>query len=455
MIKLPIYDGGKFWIENFSDLIESERKFTAIVIQEPLKISRESFEIFLSVKGANISHFTLHHKSELSFLPHSESKEFETALKFLPNLEHLELSWYNIELSEKVTMNKLKSLIVCKSDLLKFIEAPKLTKLEIIDNFAYSANQNTVAEYLMKLKNLQKLSLDEGIRFYVCNEIEFPFKLKDLKTFGNPLCQLVQDKPWAANFMMFLRHQRKYLENLQLPRNLPSIFIHEIFTTFENIKWLHLDPHSLPNDAHFFLHLKPMENVWFLKLDHGFGHHGIAEAFHALFPMLKRFELGNDRSKSTNWLRKYYFILTKYHPILEHLNFPRFTFDRDTCDFYLFKKLKSLEIMEICCFGLELIMRYRNLEKLSIESENLIYDFKDVVNFGHLMELQNIKSLKVQGPFFLLKKFYDVIKSDYKNLMTVTFETFDPIISITIEFPDHRKYFNSNIGDAFFEKIRF
>ena len=145
----------------------------------------------------------------------------------------------------------------------------------------------------------------------------------------------------------------------------------------------------------------------------------------------------------------------KLHSNLEHLNFPRFTFDRDTCDFYLFKKLKSLEIMEVCCFGSDLILRHRNLEKLSIKSENRKCDVANVENFRRSIELRNLKSLKVRGSLFLLLAIYDVVEADYKNLSDITFETFYPTKSITIEFPNDQKYFNSDIGDAFFQTIKY
>ena len=62
MIRLPIYDGkcgcfretSRFGVEHLYDLmydlIKSKRKFTSIVFRVPLKISRESFAFFLSVK---------------------------------------------------------------------------------------------------------------------------------------------------------------------------------------------------------------------------------------------------------------------------------------------------------------------------------------------------------------------------------------------------------------------
>ena len=78
--------------------------------------------------------------------------------------------------------------------------------------------------------------------------------------------------------------------------------------------------------------------------------------------------------------------------------------------------------------------------------------------FNRLMELPNLKSLRIRGLLFLLKKFFDVIKVNSKNLTHVIFESNyvifernNAIDCITIEFPSDRKYFNSDIGDAFFE----
>ena len=135
MRRLPIYDinyccsrePSRFWFEYFSDLIKSERKISSIVIRKSLKNSDEIFEIFLSVKGANIRHFSIaQHNADFRLLAHLVPKKIALSLKFLPNLEHLELKCYNMKISENVTMNKLKSLKVIKTDLLKFIERQNL-----------------------------------------------------------------------------------------------------------------------------------------------------------------------------------------------------------------------------------------------------------------------------------------------------------------------------------------
>ena len=226
----------------------------------------------------------------------------------------------------------------------------------------------------MKLTHLENLLVDEVFWLFECKEMKFPFKLKKLRFSGHKQKLLIQrflqniklakHNENLVELMKFLRQQKKSLVNLQLPKCLPTIFIHEIFTTFENLKWLHLDPLSLQNDANFFLHLKPLKNVLFMTLDCGFGNHDVAKAFHALFPKLKSLEL-----KSSAYGKNYYVFLMEFHPNLEHLNFPRLTFERDTCDFYLFRKLKSLEFTEVCDFGLELILRHQTLDKVSFQTE--------------------------------------------------------------------------------------
>ena len=145
----------------------------------------------------------------------------------------------------------------------------------------------------------------------------------------------------------------------------------------------------------------------------------------------------------------------KFHPNLEHLNFPRFTFGRDTSDICLFENLKSLEFEEVCCYGLQFVLRHQHLEKLSFQIRDLERDQKDDVSVYRFMELPNLKSLKVRSSLLSLKKFYDFVKVDYKNLSDVTFETFYPTVSIKIEFPIDSKYFNSEVGDTFFQKIRY
>ena len=456
MIKLPIYDA-KYddkYGEILSDLVNSERKFTSIVMTEMLTITSKYFEqgfkFFLSAKGENIRHFSItSNVIHLRFFSDPSSKEITSALKFLPNLEHLDLSLYLITLSEKVTMNKLKSLKTWNVDLLKFIEAPQLTKLNLTSHLD-THGKNVAVEYLRKLTHLKQLSVDEDLLNFEKDEIEFSFKLKKLKFNGCTHHGLMQDKSLEENSMKFLRQQGKTLINLQIPKGLPLIFIREIFTTFENLKWLHLDPLSLPKDENFYKNLKPLENVWFLKLDCGFGNHGVAEAFHALFPKLKSFKLRG--SANLVFLKSYYVFLMKFHKNIEHLNFPVFIFDRDTRDICLFENLKSLEFKEVCCYGLQFILRHQHLEKLSFQIRDLERDQKDDVSVHRFMELPNLKSLKVRGSLLSLKKFYDFVKADYKNLSDVTFETFHPTVSIKIEFPNDRKYFNSEVYDAFFQK---
>ena len=237
-------------------------------MRETLKTSREYFEQgfknCLLAKGANILHFSIMScLADFRFVSDSDSKEIVSTLKLLPNLEHLKLKLRFIEISEKVTMNKLKSLKTQNVDLLKFIDAPKLHKLGIITNHETHEN-NFVVEHLRKLTNLKQLLLDGDLLNFAKNEIGFSFELKELKFNGCTLNRWIQDKSLVENFMRFLRQQKKTLVNLQIPKCFPSILVREIFMTFETIKWLHLDPISLPTDENFYLTLKPMRNVWFI-----------------------------------------------------------------------------------------------------------------------------------------------------------------------------------------------
>ena len=74
------------------------------------------------------------------------------------------------------------------------------------------------------------------------------------------------------------------------------------------------------------------------------------------------------------------------------------------------------------------------------------------LDIERLQALHNLKTIEVQGPLHSVEEYYKICKSDFKNLSRTSFQigNRDPLI---IEIPNDRRYWNTNIGEQYFEEL--
>ena len=245
-------------------------------------------------------------------------------------------------------------------------------------------------------------------------------------------------------FSKFLKQQEKSLKKIKIKPGNCDLIYKQILTQCDNLNYLCFDCSELPQEESFYLSLKPLENIRTLRINtHDFECVEVAVAFHSLFPKIECLSC-RDYFIVPSYLN-YLEIMADLHPNLDALIICHFA---ALCGNFRFRNLKTLIFGEINEAGLELILKHPTLENLSFGCP-----FSSLPSdIGRLQALPNLKTVWVEGTSHSVKNYYEICKSDYKNLSKASFRiTYqDPLI---IEIPTDRRYWNTDIGKQYFENL--
>lgn len=225
----------------------------------------------------------------------------------------------------------------------------------------------------------------------------------------------------------------------------------QLFTGFKNMRSLHVDLERLPlyESETFWMCLEPLESVKELTLSGGPTKHSVAKAFFGLFPSLESLDMCSTSTKC-KWLPNLMKKLPSYHKNLKHLSFP--TVYAGTPPNLHFKNLQSLTVSKIesTKAWLNFVASHRQLESIKV-LQPVVLSEDDVKLILELPTLRNIEFLGIREQ---LKMIFDIVKVNYKNLHTATFNTgISKAGHLTIYFPFERKAWKPKQYEHFFAVV--
>lgn len=363
------------------------------------------------------------------------------------NLRSLELIGIKISDSDRaITMPLLK-----RFEVGTMLGSKKLPRIEAIDTLTHlNVNGNRPFEdlttFLIKHRNLISLRVRSNALFRdgSLNQVQFKLKHFDI-IWEQPMTKQAED-----NCLKFLELQQHSLEHLGFNLPLTENVHHFAFSQFKQLKSLDINVSYLPSNKFFFQALLPMESVRELKLRGKFQKHEVAKAFMECFPnvtKLDTIELG-----TVLWSSKFLRTYASFQKNIEYLAIPNFF--KGTPNNLRFSNLKTLRVKTISDtqLWLNVIMSHRGLDTIIVDKHHR--DFLESADFECIMELPNLRHISFNSDRLSIRIIYDVIRKNYKNLLTAELSITDDKISFDqkhkINFPTSHKSWNPEEFDRIF-----
>ena len=380
----------------------------------------------------------------------SEARDINYTLKSTPLLESLKF-YETSTIEESISLPRLKTLRTENTEVLELIkDTTKLKSLEVADVSSGPALNN----FLMNLSALT--SLEIGKTKYLFNDnciCKVPFKLTKFVMRELSAFFMFRDENIFKQFLML--HQAT-LKQLSLCLVLNNSILNFTLTNFSNLDSLELNVSNLPTEKSFYCCLPSMETIKTLKLNGRFEKHEVAKAFLSIFHALESLDM--NKVIPSLWFSKFLKTISSLYKNLQHLSVP--ILFKGTPPNLQFKKLKSFHIGSIYCskFLLNFLANHLELEELSLADrfEEGKLESCDVQKL--LKYLPKLRHIRYQAPKQNIRKFYNIICKDFKQLNSITFAVIKNIQ--TTEFtegkiilPLEQKYRKSDRYDSFINTL--
>lgn len=429
------------WIENLEEILSINRKFQTILIaldefNLPKAVEKEAKAI-LQVMSRHGSQVRL---LDLSNVHLDCPDDFGVIVRSVPLLEKLkvlDLSFAKSEHEANIAPVLLKCLrsvrISEKSDstIFKYFTAPHITSLDLLGSFS-----NDFAHTMKFLKSGHHLeSMELGkfafLKFFHTESKISDLKLKKMSLLTSIFAEVVSTQV-GENLDEFLKSQATTLEYLQLDWASREV-LKTIFTRLKQLKILHADLQFLPADKEFYEALKPMASLEEIYSEYEFPNEVAAEGILGNCPNLAFLTVPNDM-KATALLP----FIAVNNPKLKKLSIHSMTAQMEPeVKFHSLSEL-SVFFVDNLTFVTAFIANNPSIETLNAEC--VVGETLNVEALKALTNQPNLKHLKFGGWFETLKKIYDVIKIDYKNLksleLRVSYRSDMRRPTLCFEFPD-------------------
>lgn len=435
------------WLAELDDIEKSKRKFHSLLIDQNARFAG-SVNCFVRTFTALKRILTAHGPQLRKLIITQADIEFlHELLKLTPLLESLELVSATLYDMNALSFPQLKTLKVNYSsdDVLDLLQVKNLTALEV----THYENCGFLARFLNELPALQSLTIDHSAQMFQDDALTcVPFKLKK--------CGL-RDKygafrPNEDHLKKFLKLHEATLEQISLDLAI-GINIHRlVFTEFKSLKHLELNVTNLPNDKSFYSCMPTLDRVKTLKLQGKFRKHEVAKAFLANFPSLLTLDL-KDVATAT-WSSKFLKTIASVQKNLQHLSIRNF-FEGTRTNLH-FKNLKSVhvKIIHSASRWMNFVLSHTTLEKISVEG--LEHGKLSTEEIESLLELPELRNLHFTGNVGNIKKIYEVVKKDFKNLEAIVFNIkthHEKVVKMKIAFPSKNATWTSKEFDDVFTDL--
>lgn len=436
-----------YWLAELDEIEKSKRKFHSIWIDQNARFAG-SVNCFVRTFTA-LTRILTAHGPQLRQLKITQSDiEFlHELLKLTPLLESLELVSATLYEMQVISFPQLKTLRVNYSsdDILDLIKTKNLTTLEV----THYENREFLVKFIKGLPMLQSLTIDHSAQMFQDDSLtHVTFKLKQcglLDKYGSV-------RPNEELLKQFLKLHEGTMENLSLDLAI-GVDVHRfVFTELKSLKRLELNVTNLPNDKSFYSCMPTLEHVKSLKLQGKFRKHEVAKAFLANFPALEDLDL-KDVATAT-WSSKFLKTIASVQKNLQHLAIRNF-FEGTRKNLH-FKHLKSVHVKIIhnASRWMNFVLTHMTLEKITVEG--LEHGKLSSEEVESLLELPEIRYLYFTGNVGNIRKIYDVVKKDSKNLEAIVLNIkthHEKVVKMKIAFPFERGTWCSKDYDEAFADL--
>ena len=422
--------------QNWNEVIKLQRKYQNLEVF--MERNHEYVDKLIEVLdeiGPNLKSVTLFR------VQFSDPNDFIEIFKRTPQLKELDLDEVSFDIREdtknlqcKVSLSALRKLKVkdCDWTVFDFVDSPYLNYLFL---WQPKSNGHKLALFLNSLKKLSRLNCWYGTYQSVFDK-PLVHQLK-LNILGIYVREFESDSEvLRKNLCNFLESQSSSLEVLTLYDRPPTKAFEIALTKLSKLKTFRAD--KLPDDISSFQMLKPLTSLKSLYIASGFANSEIAKKLLGNCPNLVEF-----RSNHTNeTFVKILPFVADFNPKLESITVSNAFSEMAKVKFGCLKNL-SVEVcdrQEIVRSFIEFvkfnpsIKKVKNRQPLSLE--NLQFFVTEI------MTQPNIKHLTISAYGKDLKAVFDTIKSNYKNLKTLTMEFSDFQSTLLITFPEDVKRWN-------------
>lgn len=344
-----------------------------------------------------------------------EIENLDKVLEKMPLLETLDLSKATILSMKPVDLPNLKTLKI-QNDMLPFIKkTDKLTTLEVtkVGEFPMILIEfirNLSALTSLKIKNM--FHSDRRMNYFLNEFNDVTFKLQSLA-----IEELYLIIPNEEIFTRYLTLHQASLKHLTLLLGADGVTTF-VFTQLPKLESLELHVGSVTGNTEFYSYVSPSDTIKRIKLHEKFDKHGHARKFFENFPALEELDL--TKVQHSIWSSKFLKTLASLHKNLKHLAIP--VMFKGTSRNLRFKNLKSFHLGSIYTSEilLNFLANHHELENLWLsdkfeEGKLSTEDFEKLLRY-----LPNLRHIHYQARMASVKKFYDVLRKDFRNLETIS-----------------------------------